>query len=195
MKKILNWISDNPRVSIILRKILEFNFAGEKKLIRKYLAVKLGEKVLDLGCGTGEFSVCFGSEGYVGIDISSANIQYAAGHYDKKFLVADAKSLPFPDKFFDKILVVGVLHHLDDGSCRRALLEMRRVLKPDGTVLVIEDTVGGGLLSSLIHRLDMGANIRKRNEWENLLGECFNIEMSQSLTSGFCFYTTFLLKV
>jgi SAM-dependent methyltransferase len=51
--------------------------------------------------------------------------------------VADARSLPQPDRFADALLLMGPLYHLTDAVARRAaLLEARRVLAPSGVIVV-----------------------------------------------------------
>lgn len=53
-----------------------------------------------------------------------------------RFLVADAERLPFDDESFDAIHSKDSLHHMDDP--RAALGEYRRVLRPGGTLVIIE---------------------------------------------------------
>lgn len=48
-----------PSLLILVRKILENNFKKHKEIIKKYLTVDDNGLILDLGCGSGEFSVFF----------------------------------------------------------------------------------------------------------------------------------------
>lgn len=186
---------EKPAVSIALRKILEGNFRQQKKIIRERFLVAAGRKVLDLGSGTGEFSPLFSSEGYSGIDIEPANIAFAKAHYPgKEFRQGDARALPFMDDAFDKILVVGVLHHLSDDDCRKALSEMKRVLRKDGTLLVIEDTKYGSLVSIILRAIDRGNHVRSFDEWKDVLGAFFTIRDSFMFRTGIgCPYSAFML--
>lgn len=185
----------SPAISIILRKIAEFNFRKQKNIIKEYFTTDKNESVLDLGCGTGEFSPFFPEESYIGIDIDERNINYAKAHYQRKFLTADAGKLPFDDNSFSKILILGVLHHLNDEDCLRVLEEAKRVLKPDGKMLVMEDidTPNSGYFTRLMHYFDRGRFIRTKEEYPKLLSRYFTIEDNFFIRSGICTYQVFAL--
>ena len=119
-------IIKRPAMSIVLRKIVEINFKEQKSIIQNHFAGSSSDMILDLGCGTGEFSPYFPKNKYIGIDIDPKNIQYAIKKHKKNFLVADGKHLPFADNFFTKVLVVGVLfsvrvHRSRITKCSRAI--------------------------------------------------------------------------
>lgn len=81
-------------------------------------------KVLEVGSGQGSLQDVVAD--YTGLDISNA----AAAKYHKKFVVASATQMPFPDNTFDGIFTVWVMEHIPEPE--KALREMRRVLKPGG---------------------------------------------------------------
>ena len=65
-----------------------------------------GEKILDLGCGSGRFYKVLKEKeiSYFGIDFSEKLIEIAKQKYPKgRFQVADILNLPFPNNYFDKI--------------------------------------------------------------------------------------------
>ncbi|OGE82646.1 MAG: hypothetical protein A2846_03225 [Candidatus Doudnabacteria bacterium RIFCSPHIGHO2_01_FULL_49_9] len=192
MIKFLHHILTSPQVSIVLRKIVENNFKKEKAVIRKYFSAGPGERVLDLGCGTGEFSGLFPAKNYLGIDIDPKNIAYSQKHHQGEFQVADARRLLFANESFDKVLVVGVLHHLSAPDCRLVLKEIKRVLGQSGRVLVMEDTRSRRLTVRYMQSVDQGAFIREFSEWETLVSEEFIIQKSGTFDSGACFYSYFL---
>lgn len=113
--------------------------------IDDYLVSKYQNKrVLDYCCGDGSRTISLAKKGIniIGIDISEVSIKNAQnlakkeGLEDKaSFFVMDAEKTEFPDNHFDGILCGGVLHHLNIGS---AFKEMRRILKPDGTIICNE---------------------------------------------------------
>ena len=63
----------------------------------------------------------------------------------------DATALAYPDAYFDQILVTGVLHHLSDEAVRGIVNEMKRVLRPEGRALVMEDIALEGRSTYLAH--------------------------------------------
>lgn len=109
--------------------------------------VRTGQRVLDVGCGTGYFArllaQAVGPEGLVvGIDPSPEMTAYASRKAGRArnchFQVGTAESLAFPAEHFDVVVSSLVMHHLPEDLRVPALREMRRVLRPGGTLLVAE---------------------------------------------------------
>lgn len=108
--------------------------------------VKSGGTVLDFGCGNGRLLEAFRGRGvrYVGTDQSRALVDAAIANHkmsvesgEARFSVSSLERLPFPDASFDAVFSVAVLHHIPSVEKRKALFaEFRRVLKPDGVLLV-----------------------------------------------------------
>jgi ubiquinone/menaquinone biosynthesis C-methylase UbiE len=109
--------------------------------------VRAGQRVLDVGCGTGYFARLLaravGPRGLVvGIDPSSAMIAYARRRAGRagtcRFQVGTAEALASPAERFDVVVSSLVLHHLPEDLRLPALREMRRTLRPGGTLPVAE---------------------------------------------------------
>lgn len=196
IQKTIHALSQNPRIFIFLRRILENNFKGEKKVLSEHFVCAAEDRVLDIGCGTGEFSVFFNPTMYTGIDIEKKYIAYAEKNYKGAFLAGDATRLPFPRGHFQKIIIVGMLHHLDDATSRLVLQEAKRVLAPGGTLLVMEDVKRpeNNPFTRLLHRLDNGDFIRDKKEYEKILKDVFSVEKTFDMQSGACPYQVFILK-
>jgi ubiquinone/menaquinone biosynthesis C-methylase UbiE len=106
-----------------------------------------GQRVLDVGCGTGYFARLLGHavgpEGLVvGVDASPEMISYASRRAGRatncQFQVGTAESLSFPAEHFDVVVSSLFMHHLPEDLQVTALREMRRVLRPGGTLLVAD---------------------------------------------------------
>jgi SAM-dependent methyltransferase len=98
-----------------------------------------GERVLDVGCGTGRTVAALAAQGnhaaIAAIDVSETYVEYAkARNSDPRisFQVADAGDLPFEDNSFDRAVCQLVLQFMPDPG--PAVLEMRRVVRPGGVV-------------------------------------------------------------
>lgn len=112
--------------------------------LKASISVRSSDKILDIGCGTGEFERLILTEHpqqrVVGIDISEKMLGLArkkCGAYpNAAFLRADAAALPFPDRSFDLIVSASALHYFDQPSA--AFAEMRRVIIPTGSVVILD---------------------------------------------------------
>jgi arsenite methyltransferase len=138
------------------RLIEDFNASpGAKRRrarINELLALSPGDHVLDVGSGPGdqvhEMASNVGPQGrVVGIDSAESAVAIARGRcveFDTvTFQVGEADNLPFSEGEFDAVMSSQVFEYLDDVP--GALVEMFRVLKPGGRVL-IHDTDWGALL-------------------------------------------------
>ena len=93
-----------------------------------------GQAVLDLCCGHGAMTSALCDRGcnVTGLDFSAAMLAHAARRAtEAQFREGDAQAPPFDDARFDVILSNCGIMHLPDQS--RALAEIRRMLKPEGT--------------------------------------------------------------
>lgn len=131
-----------------------FLFRGQWRALRgrtlTLAAIQPGERVLDVGCGTGTLALAArrlaGDTGYVaGIDPSAEQIARARAKAARRrlpvaFEIAVIERLPFSDRSFDVVLSTLMMHHLPASLKRQGLAEIARVLKPGGR-LVIADFV------------------------------------------------------
>jgi len=120
------------------------------ELLHRDTAYPAGSLVLEAGCGVGAQTVTLAARSpqadFMSVDISSDSLRRAsarvqgAGLRNVTFLAADIFSLPFPDGRFDHAFVCFVLEHL--ARPEAALAQLRRVLRPGGTLTVIEGDHG-----------------------------------------------------
>ena len=104
-----------------------------------FAGVKNGDRVLDLGTGTGSLAATmeatFPDTQTVGVDPSEGFISYArknAKTAHSQFELGDAQALKFNDASFDKTLSLLVMNFIPDHQ--KAVAEMRRVTRPEGIV-------------------------------------------------------------
>ena len=119
-----------------------------KKVLRKAGANRSTFRVLDIGCGTGTFLASCLATGLdieaTGLDLSFSMIHKAkskadnigAGKATISFMVGDAEQLPFESGHFDMVACSNSFHHYPDQL--QAVREMRRVLKDDGELIIID---------------------------------------------------------
>ncbi|GAC1403806.1 MAG: hypothetical protein NVSMB52_17730 [Chloroflexota bacterium] len=114
------------------------------------LDLQPGNHILDIGCGTGDdvraLAQCVGPQGRaIGVDISStmvaeALIRSRRTALSTHYLQGDVYRLDLPDDSFDGCRAERVFQHLVDPH--RALLEMVRVARPGGRVVIVEPDYG-----------------------------------------------------
>lgn len=122
-----------------------FLFLRRNKVIKLASNVK-GQKVLDVGCGSGVFMIDFAKRGafVVGVDYSQKMLDIAKKELDifkipkSKYILkkADATKLPFAHNEFDLIIATGLTDYLTDQEDQIFLQEAARVLKKNGTLIV-----------------------------------------------------------
>jgi demethylmenaquinone methyltransferase/2-methoxy-6-polyprenyl-1,4-benzoquinol methylase len=103
-----------------------------------------GARVLDVACGTGDLSLVLASAGaghVVGLDfcrpmLEIARRKAATGSRVIPFVEGDALRLPFADETFDAVTIAFGLRNL--AGVADGLSELRRILRPDGRVAVLE---------------------------------------------------------
>lgn len=129
-------------------------------------ASRAGDRVLDVGCGTGSLAVAFrvsvGSTGSVqGIDASPEMVEVARRNasragVDVDFRVGLAEALPFPNGSFDLVVSQLAIHHLPDDLRQPAFSEIYRVLKPDGRCLIVDFEPPRSLPGRIVTRMVLG---------------------------------------
>src|SRR4030043_1945760 len=127
----------------IKTNLLQRYWHEKKWRVLKELIGKTSGSLLDIGCADGtttsQIQKFYPSLKITAIDYYQKTIKYAKATNPKiNFLVADAHKLPFKNKSFDTVTTIEVLEHLDNP--KRSLLEIHRVLKNKGQLIVAQDS-------------------------------------------------------
>jgi ubiquinone/menaquinone biosynthesis C-methylase UbiE len=118
----------------------------EYRIMRQYLgALPPGSRLLDGGCGTGEWTVFLSQQGFhvVGADISRETIVRLQQWFpDLEFVHMDLRQTSFADAAFDAYFSWGTFEHFESGlgAC---LSEAHRIVKPGGWLFVSVPTTTG----------------------------------------------------
>lgn len=175
LNNIIKTITANPR----LYDFCQFVFEGEyQKEVARIADAGSDEKILDLGCGTGYFSKFFNCD-YTGVDCDRKYLDFAKkiATEKRKFCLMDARKINFPDKSFDKVVIINCLHHLSDEDARQALQEAKRLAKKNVYVFDM-DTEALSFITPLLLRLDNGKFIRSIKEQIELIEPILKIKNS-----------------
>lgn len=153
--------------------------AGRREFFRQYADIPPGSRVLEIGCGHGK-NIEYMPEGvaYTGCDPNPRYIHYAQQRYGSlgRFLCVSAEELAQqPLGEFDIVLVVGVLHHLNDTQVLALAAGARGALRAGGLLLAWEPcwTPSQRWLDRLMLSLDRGRFVRYPDGYSMLLGKIF----------------------
>lgn len=138
-----------PRYDFLNRLLsMRIDTIWRKKLVKRALEVA-PTCILDVACGTGDLSIMLAKKiknrvpevQVVGLDLSSGMVAMGkkkpiVNELGIELLVGDAEKLPFENQSFD--LVTCAFGVRNFGNLRIGLSEIRRVLKPNGTLLILE---------------------------------------------------------
>lgn len=146
---------------------------SKRRFVEGFVRPKAGDRVLDLGCGTGAL-LGFMPAGveYVGVDVDERYIAAARKRYGARaeFVCADGTSYQ-PDRTYDLAVAYGVLHHLDDAHVR-ALLGVATA----ATRFVAAEpctTPGSAALERWVMAHDRGRFIRSEEAYLDLVRTAF----------------------
>lgn len=122
-------------------KMGEFVDRVETELAMSLFKVEPGMKILDVGCGTGNFSIKLAEQGcrVVAIDQSKEMLKNAIKKSEEKgldieFHCMDVYDMKFPDNKFDGVISMAAFEFIKEPQ--KAYDEMYRVLKPKGSLLI-----------------------------------------------------------
>jgi len=124
-----------------------------------------GQRILEIGCGTGNVTILvktlYPAIEVVGLDPDPKALDRARRKADRQRVSVEldrgfSNELHYPDESYDRVLSAFMFHHLKRDEKKQSLLEIRRVLRPGGSLHLLD--FGGahdrseGFLAHLLHR-------------------------------------------
>lgn len=160
-----------------------------ERLARDHFVAPDGGRVLDLGCGYGDFAPFFARRcSYLGIDHNASYIEVAERMNTgspSQFIVADVADIVVRDHGpFDLIMMSGVLHHLASDDVRNLASLIEPLLSPTGRFVAMEPVFDPeqGLTARLTIAADRGRFARDEEGYRGLLSAFFGTVDSEIVT-------------
>ena len=155
------------------------------KEIKKYLPEKAPLKILDVGCGTGFFTILLAKQGHqvTGTDLTPDMITNSRLLAEEEqvicdFLVMDAEHLTFQDESFDVVISRNLTWTLPEAA--QAYKEWTRVLKPGGLLLNFDANYGA---TNFAETSDLPENHAHNQLGNSLMQECEDIKRQLPISS------------
>jgi len=137
-----SWIEDYDKRMYNTKRLRYDETLSE---VARIASVKKSDLVLDIGTGTGNLAVKFlERDGQViGLDPSAKMLKIAGqkmiewgGRFQIQLCENPLLEIPFPDQIFDIVASTYTIHHITDNAKRLSIKEMKRVLKPNGRIII-----------------------------------------------------------
>jgi SAM-dependent methyltransferase len=140
-------------------------------------------RVLDVGCGTADILNRLPPVDYVGLDANPDYLEVARARYGSlgTFANTDVVGKEFSNLGrFDRILLLGVLHHLADEECAGLLSALATGLKPDGFLITLDPAYEDNQhpISWMVSKLDRGRFVRHHRKYHEMISENFVVEIA-----------------
>jgi 2-polyprenyl-3-methyl-5-hydroxy-6-metoxy-1,4-benzoquinol methylase len=181
-----NWLFSKPLAYERLQTLVR------RKTAMKYLVDVIkpfnGARILDVGCGNATILNHLGNVEYLGIDKNPRCIETAQKNFGSRadFNVLDISELTSQhDKCFDRIILIGVLHHLSDDQCTSLLDHCSRILVPSGFLVSVDPTITPkqNWFARKFALADRGRFVRSPEMYKSLLDASFGKTVSEVKTN------------
>ena len=154
---------------------------GDEWLVEEVMGVRPGMRILDIGCGTADILSRLPQVDYLGIDHNPKYVEKSRSRFGSRgrFEVLDVNDSSFRDfGSFDIVLLLGVLHHLNDDEIPGLLSTIVMSTKPDGHLVTFDNALVQGQhpLARFLAKADRGRFARSPEEYRELIETAFDVE-------------------
>jgi SAM-dependent methyltransferase len=161
---------------------LFFNVIGAPErsriLVREYIRPQPGDRILEIGCGPGTIVPFLPESEYLGFDASPEYIELAQKRFPRARFVCERVSqytLPHGE-YFDIVLALGIVHHLDDSEALQLFRIAHGALKQGGKLVTLDGvwTNDQSRPARYLLARDRGQFVRSREKYVNLASQVFS---------------------
>ena len=147
-------------------------------LVRDYIRPQEGDRILEIGCGPGTIVPYLPQVEYLGFDANPQYIQKATRRFPRaKFVCGNVNEYTLPQKsYFDIVLALGIVHHLNDEESVRLFQIAHDALRSGGRVITLDGvwTNGQSRSERFLLEKDRGRFIRDEQGYVALAAAAFS---------------------
>lgn len=149
-----------------------------KTLIEEHIRPTGNCRILDMGCGPGTAVPYLGICEYTGIDMSADYVESARRQFPSAtFHCNQVNKYRLPQSsYFDLVLALGLVHHLDDDEALQLFETAHAALKPGGKLVTLDGVFvqGQSLIARLLLKRDRGEFVRDEKAYSQMSEKIFS---------------------
>jgi len=152
--------------------------ARSRILVQDYIRPTPGDRILEIGCGPGTIVPYLPQSEYVGFDANSHYVEKASKRFPQaKFVCETVSEYTLPQKsYFDIVLALGIVHHLNDRESVQLFRIAHEALRPGGKLVTLDGVWAGNQSRTERYLLakDRGRFVRSEAKYVKLASEVFS---------------------
>ena len=172
-------------ISSVYAKLMGFLLGANtySTLVNEYIQPTPGCSVLDVGCGPAAILDLLQDVKYIGLDHNPNYIATATRKYGSKgtFICAGVDQLnEYGFRSFDRIIILGVMHHLDDAQLTQLMTSLKDRLN-DGGVLITLDVAfedKQNFVAKILAKNDRGKFVRTKEQYIKFIEMSFKVQQA-----------------
>jgi cyclopropane fatty-acyl-phospholipid synthase-like methyltransferase len=149
-----------------------------RTLVTEYIRPKTGDRILEIGCGPGTIVPYLPDSEYVGFDASAEYIEQASRRFPQaRFVCERVSQYTLPQRsYFDSVLALGIVHHLDDSEALQLFQIAHEALKPGGKLVTLDGvwTNGQSSAAKALLARDRGEFVRSEDAYVGIASKVFD---------------------
>ena len=172
-------------ISGVYARLMNFLLGGSTytTLVNEYIQPTTDCTVLDVGCGPAAILDFLPNVKYIGLDHNPKYIATASYKYGTKgaFICAGVDQLNDHGlETFDRIIILGVMHHLDDQQLTQLMASLKNRLNSDGVLITFDVAYEDkqNLIAKFLAKNDRGKFVRTKEQYLEFVSLAFSVEQA-----------------